>query len=145
MAFRFSLATVLRFRESLEKREELALQTTRFEVARVQRLIEESTARIAQKCGSLESAMRRTLQANLLQLMLSELNEAVEERQALLRNLDVLQKKQIEQLRSYRIAHNGRQMLTDMFTQQRNAYEQKQMRAEQKLLDDIFAARSQQK
>jgi hypothetical protein len=36
-------------------------------------------------------------------------------------------------------------MLTDMFTQQRNAYEQKQMRAEQKLLDDIFAARSQQK
>jgi flagellar FliJ protein len=144
MAFRFSLATVLRFRESLEKREELALQTTRFEVARVQRLIEESTARIAQKCGSLESAMRRTLQANLLQLTLSELNEAVEERQALLRNLDV-QKKQIEQLRSYRIAHNGRQMLTDMFTQQRNAYEQKQMRAEQKLLDDIFAARSQQK
>jgi flagellar FliJ protein len=145
MAFRFSLATVLRFRESLEKREELALQTTRFEVARVQRLIEESTARIAQKCGSLESAMRRTLQANLLQLTLSELNEAVEERQALLRNLDVLQKKQIEQLRSYRISHNGRQMLTDMFTQQRNAYEQKQMRAEQKLLDDIFAARSQQK
>ena len=35
MGFRFSLAPVLRLRESLEKREELALQKVELEVARL--------------------------------------------------------------------------------------------------------------
>jgi hypothetical protein len=142
MGFRFSLLTVLRFRESVEKREELALQTTQLKIARVRRADEELAAKIAHKYASLELAMQRPLQAQLLQLMLSELNEVVEERQTLLLSLDILQQKRKEQLNSYRIAHSERQMLTDIFTQQRNAYEQKQLRAQQKMIDDIFAARS---
>ena len=86
--------------------------------------------------------MQSPLQASLLQLMLSELNEVVEQRQTLLLRLEMLQQKRKEQLKSYRIAHSGRQMLTDIFNQQRNAYEQKQLRTQQKLIDDIFAARS---
>jgi hypothetical protein len=142
MGFRFSLSTVLRFRESVEKREELALQTVQLEIARVRRSEEELVATIAQKCASLELALQRPLQANLLQLMLFELNKVAEERQMLLRSLEILQQKRKEQLESYRIAHSGRQTLTDIFTQQRNAYEQKQLRTQQKLIDDIFAARS---
>jgi flagellar biosynthesis chaperone FliJ len=144
MGFRFSLSTVLRFRESVEKREELALQTVQLEIAGVQRLIEELATKIDRKYESLELAMQRPLQANLLQLLLSELNEAVEERQTLLLNLEMLQQKRKERLKAYRVAHSGRRMLTDIFTQQRNTYEQKQLRTQQKLLDDIFAARSQQ-
>jgi flagellar FliJ protein len=144
MGFRFSLATVLRFRESLEKREELAVQATQLEAARVRRLAQEMAAKIARKHEVLESTMQGMLKASVLQLMLSELNEAVEERKVLLLNLEILQRKHKEQLKSYRVAHNRRQMLTDMLTQQRTAYEQKQLRADQKLLDDIFSARSQQ-
>lgn len=143
MGFRFSLSTVLRFREILEKREELALEITQLEIAQAQRLISEVAARIARNYESLELAMQRPLQANFLQFRLTEMNEAVQERLNLLRTLEVLQQKRKEQLESYRIAHRGRQMLTDIFTQQRNAYQQKQLRSQQKLLDDIFAARSQ--
>jgi flagellar biosynthesis chaperone FliJ len=144
MGFRFSLSTVLRFRESVEKREELALQTIQLKIAQVRRSIEEQAEIIARKYDSVEIAMRHPLQANLLQLMLSELSEAIEEKQTLLLNLEVLQQRRKEQLKSYRVAHGGRQMLTDIFTQQKNAYEQRQLRAQQKMLDDIFAARSQQ-
>lgn len=143
MTFQFSLSTVLRFRESVEKREELALQTTQLEIARVCRATDELAAKIAEKYSAIERAMQRSLQANLLQLMLSELNETVEERQDLLLKLEVLQQKRKVQLESYRTAHSGRRMLTDILTQQRNAYEQKQMRAQQKFLDDVFAARAQ--
>jgi flagellar export protein FliJ len=144
MGFRFPLSAVLRFRESLEKREELALQITQLEIARVGRRIDELAAKIARNQQSLESAMQSPLEAYHLQLMLSEVHATVEERANLLLTLEVLQQKREEQLNSYRIAHSGRQMLTDIFTQQRNAHEQKQLRTQQKLLDDIFAARSQQ-
>ena len=43
----------------------------------------------------------------------------------------------------YQLAHRNRQMLTDMSTRQREAYDQERVRAEQKFLDDIFAARLQ--
>lgn len=142
MGFRFSLSTVLRFRESVEKREELALQTIQLEIARVRRSAEQLAATVAQGYASLELALQQPLQANLLQLMLCELNKDAEERQMLLRSLEILQQKRKEQLESYRIAHSKRQTLTDIFTEQRNAYEQKQLRTQQKLIDDIFAARS---
>jgi len=47
MGFRFPLASVLQFRESIEKREELALQKVQFEVARVRRRIDELTEELA--------------------------------------------------------------------------------------------------
>ncbi len=143
MGFRFPLLTVLRFRESVEKREELALQTIQLEIAQVRRLVDELGEKITQKYESLEMAMQRPMQAILLQLMLNEVNDAVEERLNLLLNLEVLQQQRKVRLDSYREAHSGRQMLTDIFTQQRNAYEQKQLRTQQKFLDDIFATRSQ--
>jgi flagellar biosynthesis chaperone FliJ len=142
MGFRFSLSTVLRFRESVEKREELALQTLQLEIAGGWRAIEELAAKIEQKCESLELAMQRPLPASFLQLMLGELNEDVAQRQTLLLRIEILQQKRKVQLKSYRTAHSGRQMLTDIFTQQRNAYEQKQLRTQQRLIDDIFAVRS---
>ena len=43
MGFRFTFASVLRFREGIEKSEELALQKVQFEVARVRRRIDELT------------------------------------------------------------------------------------------------------
>ena len=47
MGFRFTLDSVLRFREGIEKREELALQKVQFEVSRVRRRIEELTEELA--------------------------------------------------------------------------------------------------
>lgn len=143
MGFRFPLSTVLRFRESVEKREELALQSIQLEIAGVRRHVDELTSKITQKYESVELAMQRPVQANSLQLMLDEVNDAIEERLNCLLALEVLQQERKVRLNSYRDAHSGRQMLTDIFTQQQNAHEQKQSRTQQKFLDDIFAARSQ--
>ena len=143
MAFRFPLASVLRFRETVEKSEESALQKIQFEIARVHGRIEELDARIAQRSESLQRAMRHTLQANLMQTILEELQIDVEARQNISLTLEVLRQQREAQMRTYQAAHRGRQMLTEMLVQRRDAYELKQARTLQRQLDDVFAARSQ--
>lgn len=143
MPFRFPLASVLRFRETVEKSEEIALQKIQFEIARVHGRIEELEAQIAQRSESLELAMRRMVHANLMQVMLAELQVLVEARLNLSLNLEVLQQQRKAQMRAYQAAHSGRQMLTEMLKQRRDAYELKQARTLQRQLDDVFAARSQ--
>ena len=142
MAFRFSLATVLRFRESVEKREELALQKILMEMARIRREIEQVNAAIATAQNARNEAMQNPLPASHLQDMLSEIEAAVVRRDKLRETLQALDRQRVLQTQRYQAAHRDRQMLSDMRTRQRDAYEQQQARATQKFLDDIFAARS---
>jgi flagellar export protein FliJ len=143
MAFRFSLATVLRVRESVEKREELALQQIQFEIARVRRRIEELNSEIANKQDERNQALLKPVHAHHIQAILSEVNAASHTRQALLDSLQTLEQEQDLRMKAYQTARTNRQMLTDIMTQQLNAYEQEQVRSQQKSLDDIFAARTQ--
>lgn len=143
MPFRFPLASVLRYRETVEKSEETALQRIQFEIARVHGRIEELEAEISQRSESFELAMQRMVHANLMQAMLAELEILVEARMSLSLTLEVLQQQRKAQMRTYQAAHSGRQMLTEMLTQRRDAYELKQACTLQRQLDDVFAARSQ--
>lgn len=142
MAFRFSLATVLRFRESVEKREELALQRLLLEIARARREVESLTAEIAVAHDSRNKAMLNALPAFEIQAILNDLNAAAERRKRLLEALDALERQRLLQMKKYQAAHRDRQMLSDMKTRQHDAYEQQSARTAQKFLDDIFAARS---
>jgi flagellar biosynthesis chaperone FliJ len=63
------------------------------------------------------------------------------EREAVIATLQKLMQQRDAQRKVYQSAHTGRQMLTDMSTQQRAEYDQEQARAQQKRLDDVFAAR----
>ncbi len=143
MAFRFSLAAVLRFRESIEKREELALQALLLEMARIRREIEHLTAKIAGAQETRNQAMQQPLPAIHLQLMLKEMEALADRRKALTESLLTLDLECAKQTKRYQAAHRDRQMLSDMFARQREAYEQERTRAQQKFLDDIFAARAQ--
>src|ERR1700733_15859346 len=69
MPFRFSLATVLRIRESLEKREERALQKIQLEMARVLHQIEELNAEITKSHEAREHAMQQPIPASHLQML----------------------------------------------------------------------------
>lgn len=142
MAFRFSLATVLRFRESIEKREELALQKLLQEMARARREIERLTDEIAAGHEARNQAMRDPLPASHIQGMLNEIDVAAESRKSLRAVLDALERQHQLQTKKYQAAHRDRQMLSDMRTRKRDVYEQERDRATQKFLDDIFAARS---
>ena len=143
MAFRFSLAAVLRFRESVEKREELALQKILAEMARVRREIEQIDAAIAASHNACNEAMENPVPALHIQDMLSDIEAATERRNKLLESLLALDKQRALQTQKYQAANRDRQMLTDMRTKQRDIYEQVRARTDQKFLDDIFAARAQ--
>jgi flagellar FliJ protein len=141
MAFRFPLAAVLRVRESIEQREERALQKLQLEVSRVARQIEELTTGIAQSHQALERALQTSIPASHVHSMLADVQSAMEKRQALFESLQTLERQRDEQSKVYQAAHRGREMLTGMQKQQREAYEVRQARAQQKNLDDIFIAR----
>lgn len=142
MAFRFTLATVLRFRESVEKREELSLQRILLEMARVQREIEQISNAIVTAQAAREQAMLNPLPASHLHGMLNDAEAAVERKKKLIQALAALEHQHRLQATKYQAAHRDRQMLSDMKAKKRDAYEQERARATQKFLDDIFAARS---
>jgi flagellar export protein FliJ len=143
MAFRFSLAAVLRFRESVEKREELALQKIILEIARTRIEIERQTEEIGAAQEAINKAMQKPISAYHLQGLLNAVSVIVNRKKALVESLVPLERKREMQMKAYQAAHRDRQMLSDMATRQRGAYEQAQARAQQKFLDDIFAARAQ--
>jgi len=143
MAFRFSLATVLRFRQSVEKREELALQALLLEMARARREIEGASAAVTAARNARSEALQRTLPALQIQSMAFDVDSASERRETLLKRLEALEKQRIAQTDRYQAAHRDRQMLSDMKTRQRDAWEEERARAEQRFLDDVFGARAQ--
>jgi flagellar export protein FliJ len=141
MGFRFPLATVLQVRESIERREERALQRIQLDMTRVERQIEEFSTGIAKAHGSREEALRQTIPASHLQAMLSEAQSAVERKIALLRILQTLEEQRITQMKVYQAAHRDHETVLEMFREQRDEYARDQARAQQKFLDDIFMAR----
>lgn len=143
MGFKFSLASVLRFRESVERREALALQKAHLEVARVRHHIDKLTANIMETLDEREKTLRNPTPAHQLQYLQAEMDAAVDAKRSLSETLHTLNIKRDQQMNLYRIARGNRQMLSNLFDQQLNAWEQEQLRTEQKELDDIFAARTQ--
>jgi flagellar export protein FliJ len=143
VAFRFTLASVLRVRENIERREELALQRAELEVTRVRRRIEELTEDLARKVKAREVALQRALSAHELQSMQAEMNAIVEAKEILFETLETLKQQRDAQMKLYLAAHNGRQILSELAERQLSEHELEQDRAQQKRLDDTFASRWQ--
>ena len=141
MAFRFSLATVLQVRESIEQREERALQQIQLEMARVLRQIEELSAAIAKARDIQEDALRQPVPAGYLHGLLWEAQAAEVRRKALLSTLQTLEVQRDKQMKIYQAAHRNHETLISMKRDQRNVYELEQARTQQKSLDDLFMAR----
>jgi flagellar export protein FliJ len=143
MAFRFSLAIVLRFRESVEKREELALQKILQDIGRVRQQIADLTVQIERALDARNGALLKPIAAAQLQGVLIAIETAKESRKQLIASLEPLELRRQEQTKVYQAAHRDRQMLSDMEERARSAYEQEHTRKQQKFLDDVFAARAQ--
>jgi flagellar FliJ protein len=141
MAFRFPLAAVLRLRESIEQREERALQKIQLEMARVSHQIDQLTASIAKEQQAREQALKQPIPAVELQTMLWDAQAAVEKKKALIEALHALEEQRIQQMKVYQAAHRDHETLLNMAAEQRSAYELEQARAQQKFLDDIFIGR----
>jgi flagellar FliJ protein len=143
MGYRFSLATVLRFREIAESREELMLEMLMGEIARTRRRIEQAQLEICAAREARTTAMREPLPAFHIQGMLNDMAAAEERCKSLLETLESLEQRRVIQMQKYQAAHRDRKMLSDMAARQHDAYELDRARAQQKALDDLFAARAQ--
>jgi flagellar FliJ protein len=143
MAFRFPLATVLRVKESLEKREERALQRIQLEMARVTHQMEELAEAMTRAYAVRNRALQQAMPAGQLHTMLWEAQAAVEAKNALRITLQELEEQRLKQMKVYLAAHREHETLINLFNEQRDAYEVEQTRAQQKYLDDIFIARRQ--
>ena len=143
MAFKFSLASVLRVRESIERREELALQRIQFEIARIRRRIDELSDGITGMHSARNESMQQPVYSYEVQAILCEVNAAMDLRQALHDSLGSLELERETRMKAYQAAYTNRQMLTDMLVQKQNEYDQEQVRTQQKSIDEMFASRSQ--
>ena len=144
MPFRFSLAAVLRVRESLEENEERALQKIQLAMARVVHQIEELTSQIKKLHDAREETMQQPISASHLHLLVQQAQGAGERKKALYNDLHALEQLRDQQIIRYQTAHRNRETLTEMSDKQRDAYEQDQLRTQQRALDDIFIARHHQ-
>jgi flagellar export protein FliJ len=145
MAYRFPLTTVLRFRRSMEKREELALQKVLVEIAQSMRKIEQLNARIAEAQQTREETLRQSISAFQLQSMLSEVQIAAERKRSLIDSLASLEQKRITQMTAYQAALQDRQTLSKLEDRRREEHKVELERSQQKQIDDIFAARAHRK
>ena len=143
MSFRFPLTSLLRVRESVEKREETALQAIQSEISQLHRSIGDLNVEIAQGSRTLQASLQQPQEARQMQLTLREIERNVVLRRDLLLKLEVWQQKRKVQLKAYRAAARDRHVLSEMHAQKRAEYDQRQERAQQKFLDDIFTSRSQ--
>ena len=141
MPFQFSLAAVLRYRESLEQREYLVLEKLQQEVA----LLERKVHQIEQAC--LAATQDRKVQ--LAQGMrAADLQSAYRYQVALEKQRELLRTQMQEarlkwqrQLQSYKTARRKRETLDHLRSHQLAAYRQQQAKREQNTLDDIFLSR----
>jgi flagellar export protein FliJ len=141
MGFRFSLAAVLSVKQSIEKREDIALQRTQLQIARTRRNIQELDDEIARANEMREKELQRTIQGNRLQSIQLEIDEAKGKKEEQIASLESLKHQRDLQMKTYRLAHSERQIFTDLLTQQKSAYEHEQLRIQQKRLDDIVTSR----
>jgi flagellar FliJ protein len=143
MAFKFSLATLLRVRQSIERQEELALQEILVKIAAVQRRIDTLANDLARTRQKLEEEMRQTLSAGEIDAITRQIEAALGRRQELVESLEELQRQREAQTRKFQAAHQRRRTLSDMHDSQLETYLQERARAEQKFVDDVFGARAQ--
>ncbi|HZP04908.1 MAG TPA: hypothetical protein VFB43_08410 [Terracidiphilus sp.] len=109
----------------------------------MRREIERLGTEIVRAHQAQNQAMQTPLAAVHLQSMLKEIDAIADRKKALIASLAALDREREIQTKKYQAAHRDRQMLSDMQSKQLDVYEQERARAQQKFLDDIFAARAQ--
>lgn len=141
MPFRFSLAAVLTYRESLEHREYIVLEQIQQEITGTEAHLVEVEAWRGTAAQLRATQLSRGLHSVHLQ-------QAYEHELALERYRDLLQDKLRElkqrlqqQLQAYELARQKRKVLDELRGHQFEAYTRGQVRAQQHLLDELFLAR----
>ena len=141
MAFRFTLAAVLKLRESLEKQEYARLLQIRKEIIDLESAIQASWDRELQAEENRKAELNRGMFASHLQDFYEKARSLQYQRDILKVTLKETEKKREEQLKRYRAARQGREMLEKLREKQYSEYLHEKNKQEQAQVDDLFLAR----
>jgi flagellar FliJ protein len=141
MSFRFPLATVLRYRESLEQREYFALERIQQEVSHVELRIRQVEEELSAAVHNRAAQLAHGVPAAEVQTAY-EYSRALEEQDQGLQNLlKEAKMKWRQQLASYELARRNRETLEKLREKQFEAFSKEQAKREQAVIDDLFLSR----
>lgn len=143
MPFRFSLSAVLRIRESIEHKEQLALEQCYRQLYTIQKHLSEQDDQIAQIRQEYEDYLIRGTKAVDLHCLIEQRVQAERQRDAILRQLTEAQDRLRKQIESYRSARQQREIVGQVRTNRFEEYQKREALNEQKVRDDLFLLRRQ--
>jgi len=143
MAFRFSLAAVLRIRESLEHKEQLALEQCYRQLYSLQKRLSEQDEHINRIRAEYEVCVIRGSKAANLQDLLEQRFQAERHREAIQQELTEAQEELRQQIDRYRAARQQRETVGQVRSNRFEEYQKRESLAEQKARDDLFLLRRQ--
>lgn len=141
MAFHFSLHTVLRLRQSLERQQELLLLEANQQLHALQLKFDGVNAQLAQ--SAIQEGLQLASTLSAAELQFRELCRSVlrEQREALGKSLAAAQVIRDARLADFRQARQRREVLETLRQTQAAAYHQNQGRQSQRQLDDMLLLR----
>ena len=141
MGFRFSLAAVLKLREAVENRELYRLERLQQEIAQTVQSLEQLNEQKHKHDELCHDALVHEVHG--MELMhWDQVRESLDARRSTIEGaLATLQSQRQQQLDKYQAARRDRQVLADMFKEQRKAYQLATDRKQQRIQDDIFISR----
>lgn len=143
MPFRFSLTAVLRIRESLERKEQLALEQCYRQLFSMQKRLSEQDDHIAQIRQQYEDHLMQGTKAVELHCFVEQRFQAERQRDGIFKELDEAQDKLRQQIESYRSARRQRETVSQVRTDRFADYQKHEALSEQKEHDDLFLLRRQ--
>jgi len=145
MAFRFTLAPVLKLRESIEERDLHLLERTQYEIAHAVQLLETMKNQVRAELVTRDRELAAGSAAAHLCVVEEAKQRLREHQQSLEGSLAKLQLRREQQLASYEAARRNRQVLSELCDRQREAHEVKAERARQQVVDEMFLVRHRKK
>jgi flagellar export protein FliJ len=141
MAFHFSLETLLRFRQGLERRQETLLQAANQRLATVRSEIDSLGQFLEHRRTVRSEELSRGTFASELQFEMVGDDILRQRLQVLHQECSRVQASRDEQLETFRKARTDREAVESIRDRQLRAYNEDQRRREQRQLDDLFLMR----
>jgi flagellar export protein FliJ len=141
MPFHFPLATVLRYRESIEQRERLALEKIQQEIAAIELQIRQTDDAFSVANENRAAGLAQGTRAAEMQAAYEYQKSLEQLKEILLARLQDSKKKWQQQLVIYEAARRNRETLEKLRQQQHEIYNREQAKREQAAADDLFLSR----
>ena len=141
MSFQFSLAAVLRYRESLEQREYFALEKLQQEIVRADVRIREVAENCSTATQDRAAKLALGVRAAEVKFAYEYLRALQQQDEALRALLQELKMKWRLQLECYQLARRNREALAKLREKQLEAHNREHAKREQAVIDDVFLSR----